>query len=78
MKLVFDFLFGPIGKWVGIVLVGAGLLTAYNTQQRKIGGRQVAHKVEKNNAQVTAKADAAGNKSLSGVGGVRNPYERAD
>lgn len=58
------------------VAVSVGMWGWFKIEQR--GARKVVAKVERNNATVTKAADDAGRKSLSGAGGVRNPYQRVD
>lgn len=69
-----------IKMWAKRALVGVALIAAmagwYKIENR--GARKVVAKVETNNARVNKAADDAGRKSVAGVGGVRNPYQRAD
>lgn len=76
LKPVLDLLFGRVGRLFLASLVAGGLFAGFVKSQRNVGAKKAIAKVEKNNAQVAAKADAAGTKSLGGVGGVRNPNYR--
>lgn len=76
LDFVFDIPLGKLAAGGAALLVMIGLFAA--DQQRR-GGARVVAKVEKNNADVARKADAAARKSRDpGAAGVRNPYYRRD
>lgn len=67
------------GAWAAVVagLVAFGVWRAVDvSKQRAIGAEKAVAKIEKATKDVVKKADAAGRKSVSGTGGVRNPHYR--
>lgn len=68
-------LFKLIGGGVAVsVLVGSCVARDWRIEQR--GAAKTVAKIEKATTDVVKKADAAGRKSVSGTGGVRNPHYR--
>lgn len=67
-----------LGRVLAAVLAGFVALQVYGLQQRRIGAQRVAEQIE-HKAKANAKtADTVRTKSLSGAGGVRDPYQRHD
>ena len=67
------------GAWAAVVagLVAFGGWRLWDvSKQRSIGEQRAVAKIEKATKDVVKKADAAGRKSVSGTGGVRNPHYR--
>lgn len=74
MSSIALFLASKLGRYVFAGGVGVALLVGFTMQQRKIGANNALAEVKENTGIVVSKGKAAGNKSLSGSGGVQLPY----
>jgi hypothetical protein len=67
-----------LGRCLAAVLAGFVALKLYGLQQQRIGAERVVVKIEQKAKDNAKAADTARARSLSGAGGVRDPYQRVD
>lgn len=67
---------GKAAALAALVLAVAGWWQLDRFKQRQVGRQEAIAKVERNNADLRARADAAGNRSTNGAGGLLNPNYR--
>jgi len=68
------FLASRLGRYVFTGGVLVALVVSFAAHQRKIGGDNAIAEVRQNTGIVITKSKTAGNRSLSGSGGVPIPY----